>query len=121
MKISKTLAGLAMATTVTIGSAGAAFASDGSGTPRDDRAERVANRCAKAPEVEKRITDRLTKLNTRLTKLQDALKKAEPGSERAKRIQHRIDQVQHRIDRLTKLQGKIKTWVDAHCTAGAAA
>lgn len=120
MKLSSTLAGLAIAGAVSVGTAGIAFAADGGSsttTPNADKQTRITQRCAKAPEVEQKITERLTKLNERLTKLNDALAKATAANkdQLVERIQHRIDNVSKRIERVTTVQGKVSTWVTAHC------
>ena len=123
MKLSTTLAGLAIAGAVSVGTAGIAFAADGGSsttTPTPDKQARITARCAKAPEVTQKITERLSTLNERLTKLNDALAKATAANkdQLVERIQHRIDNVNTRIERITKVQGKVTTWVTAHCPAG---
>ncbi len=122
MKLSSTLAGVAIAAAVTVGTAGIAFGADGGAsttTPTPDKQTRITQRCAKAPEVEQKITERLSTLNERLTKLNDALAKATTANKAklVERIQHRIDNVQKRIERVTTVQGKVTTWVAAHCPA----
>jgi hypothetical protein len=122
MKLSSTLAGLAIVGTVTFGTAGIAFGADGGSTtttPTPDKQTRITDRCAKAPQVEQKLTDRLTKLNERLTKLNDALAKAKAANKDkvVARIQHRIDNVEKRIQHIKTLQGKVASWVTAHCPA----
>ncbi len=120
MKLSSTLVGLAIAGAVSVGTAGIAFGADGgtsTTTPSADKQTRITQRCAKAPEVEQKIAERLTKLNERLTKLNDALAKATAANKDklVERIQHRIDNVSKRIEHVTTVQGKVTTWVTAHC------
>ncbi len=114
--------GLALAGAVSVGTAGIAFGADGgtsTNTPSADKQTRITERCAKAPEVEQKITDRLSTLNERVTKLNDALAKATAATkdQLVERIQHRIDNVNTRIERITKVQDKVTTWVTAHCPA----
>ena len=123
MKLSSTLAGIAIVGAVTVGTAGIAFGADGGTSttpPNPDRQARVTERCAKAPEVQQKITERLAKLNDRLTKLNDALAKATAADkdQLVVRIEHRIDNVERRIERATTAQGKVTTWVTNHCPAG---
>ena len=122
MKLSSTLAGLAIAGAVSVGTAGIAFGADGGSsttTPSADKQSRITEHCAKAPELEQKITERLTKLNERRALLNDALTKATAANKEqlVERIQHRIDNVTKRIERVTTVQGKVTTWVTAHCPA----
>lgn len=125
MKLSTTLASVALATAVAVGTAGVAFGADGGSSPTvpspssDNASSRVTQRCAKAPVAQQKITERLSTLNERLTKLNAALAKATAASKDTlvERIQRRINNVEKRIDRVTTLQDKVTDWVSAHCPA----
>ena len=122
MKIRMAIATLALGATSVVGTAGVAFASSDSGSSNSVPASstdssRIEDRCAKAPAVEERVNDRLSKLNDRIAKLRSLLANATPGSRRAIAIQHRIEVLQHRVDRLTTLESKLTAWVSVHCPA----
>lgn len=125
MKLHRTLAGLGLATAITLGGTAAAFAQGtdpagpgGSGPGTGQRPKLTTEeRCEKAPDILERLENRTAHLTERLAKLEEAKQKAiaEGNTELAERIQQRIDKLTERLARVEGFITKVQDWVAENC------